>query len=107
MSAQEVADLSAQVDIPALRQYRAAVGRRTRGVAQALPPGAWTEAVDAASTARARAEGALGPGAGWLERFWTGKSAAWILYWIAVGHNHHHLGQGQWVRRLLLGRGQV
>lgn len=107
MSPDEVAELSEQIRIPELRRYRAAVGRRTREVVAVLPPAAWGEIVDAAATARARAEGAYGPGAEWLERFCTGKSKAWYFYWIAVGHNHLHLGQARWVRKLLLGKGQV
>jgi len=107
MSADEVAELSEQIRIPELRLYRAAVGRRTREVVAALPPAAWGEIVEAAETARARSQGAYGPGAEWLERFCTGKSKAWYFYWIAVGHNHLHLGQARWVRKLLLGKGQV
>ncbi len=107
MSADEVAELSEQIRIPELRLYRAAVGRRTREVATALPPPAWGEIVDAAATARARAEGAYGPGAEWRERFCTGMSKAWYFYLIAGGHNHLHLGQARGVRKLLLGRGQV
>src|SRR3989337_879123 len=105
MSADEGAELSEQIRIPELRLYRGAGGRRE--VAAALRPPAWGEIVDAAATARARAEGAYGPGAEWLERFCTGKSKAWYFYWIAVGHNHLHLGQARWVRKLLLGQGQV
>src|SRR3970282_559188 len=81
-------------------------GRR-RGVGAPPPPAAWGEIVEAAETARARSQGAYGPGAEWLERFCTGKSKAWYFYWISVGHNHLHLGQARWVRKLLLGKGQV
>ncbi len=107
MSLNEVAELSDRIRIPELRLYRATVGRRTREVVATLPPAAWAEIVEAAETARARAEGAYGPGAEWLERFCTGKSKAWYFYWIAVGHNHLHLGQARWMRKLLLGKGQV
>ncbi|MDR7523615.1 MAG: DinB family protein [Armatimonadota bacterium] len=102
MSDDEVADLSVRIDVPSLREYRVAVGRRTREVARALPPRAWDEIVDAAAVQRAVAVGAFGPNAGRLAGFWEGKSRAWFLYWLAVGHNYWHLGQAAWVREMIL-----
>src|SRR3990172_5234265 len=101
------------------RGARSSRPRRPRGLGRRGPtvrgPGGWGgcgrgrrgEIGEAAETARARSKGAYGPGAEWLERFCTGKSKAWYFYWIAVGHNHLHLGQARWVRKLLLGKGQV
>src|SRR3989304_4427116 len=93
---------------PSRRRRGGGAGGRRRGERGPPPPPAgWGEIVEAAETARARSQGAYGPGAEWLERFCTGKSKAWYFYWIAVGHNHLHLGQARWVRKLLLGKGQV
>lgn len=109
MNAEEVAELSEQIDIPALRAYRLAVGRRTREVAQALAEPEWERTAGADDVRRASAEEAFGPypEAAWVERYWRGKSNAWLLHWLGVGHSLMHLGQGRWVRKLILGRGMV
>ncbi len=107
MSGQDVADLSAAIGIPAVRAYRVAVGRHTRDVVAALPAEEWPREPGVAALERIRAQGVLRPEAQWLERFWEGKSNSWFLAWMGIGHNHLHLGQARWVRKLLLGKGQV
>lgn len=101
MTFDEVSDLSAHVDIPALREYRAAVGRRTRDVAKSSPRQEWDAAPDLSRLSMAVAQGAFGPNAGWVERFWAGKNLAWFFSWVAVGHNFSHLGQARWVKKLI------
>lgn len=109
MNAEEVAELSEQIDVPALRGYRLAVGRRTREVAQALPEADWERTAAVEDVGRASAQGAFGPypEAAWVQRFWRGKSCAWFLHYLGVGHNMMHIGQGRWVRKLILGKGMV
>ena len=48
MTDHEAIELTAAIDINALRAYRDAVGRRTREVVSALPAAAWDEIVSAA-----------------------------------------------------------
>ncbi|HEV8340686.1 MAG TPA: DinB family protein [bacterium] len=110
MNAEEVALLSEQIAVPALRAYRLAVGGRTRDVAEALPEDDWERIVGAEGVGRASAQGAFGPypEAAWVERrLWPGKSHAWFLHWLGVGHNLMHIGQARWVRKLILGKGMV
>src|SRR5262249_25594966 len=45
MTHDEVAALTANADVAAVRAYRSAVGRRTREVVQALPADAWDAAI--------------------------------------------------------------
>ncbi len=99
----EVAELSAQIDIPRLREYRVAVGRRTREIARSLAPQEWDRVVDAASVQKAVDQGAVGPNAGAAVKFWEGKSIGWFFYWIAVGHNQMHMGHVGWVREMVVG----
>lgn len=63
MSHAEMADLSARIDLAALRTYRSAVGLRTRDVVRALGASAWDEEIMDADTARATGAGAFGPSA--------------------------------------------
>ncbi len=104
MSDEEVADLSREINIPHLRAYRQAVGRRTREVARALPPAEWDRIVATSTLEKVVAQGAIVGEAAWLGRFWEGKSKAWGLYWIAAGHNYMHLGQARWVKEMILQR---
>lgn len=101
MTADEVAALSASIDIPALRAYRAGVGQRTREVAQSLPLSEWDRSLEAERYQAAANQGAFGPNAGGLAKFWEGKTAAFFLSWVAVGHNLSHLGQARWVKKLV------
>lgn len=107
MSGDDVADLSAKIDIPAVRAYRVAVGRRTREAVVALPAEEWLREPEASAREGIQTQGALRPEAEWLLRFWEGKSKSYFLSWMGVGHNQLHLGQARWVRKLLLGKGQT
>ena len=95
----EVAGFSERVDIAALRAYRQAVGRRTREVVATLRREKLNTPIDEELLARAFADGALGSErAQWVVPWWQGKSKAWTLSWLAVGHNYLHLGELQSVR---------
>jgi hypothetical protein len=104
MSDDEVAALSAEVDLEALRAYRAAVGRQTQAVARELPPEAWEEPVGRETAAEALRQGAFAPEAEWVAAFWQERTRGWFLYWGAVLHNMLHLGQAGWVREMVTGR---
>jgi hypothetical protein len=100
MTDDEVSDFSQRVDITALREYRAAVGRRTREVVGALSADDWDQLIDADAMERARAIGAIGPNAGWLVGVFGGKTKALILGHVGTGHNFWHLGEAMTVRSL-------
>lgn len=98
MTEAEVAELSAGIDIGALKGYRSAVGRRTREVAAALPAAAWQEIIGAADIERAVSQGAFGSAAGWVAGAWQGQSRATRLGASAIAHNAMHLGEAVTIR---------
>jgi hypothetical protein len=98
MTDEEVAQLSAGVDIAAVKAYRSAVGRRTREAAAALPAAAWQEIVGPADIERAGAQGAFGSAAGWVAEAWQGQSRATRLGATAIAHNAMHLGEAGTIR---------
>jgi len=94
----EVADFSGRVDIPALRAYRAAVGRRTRELVAGMQSDDLMALVTAADVKRATAAGAFGGQAAWLQPFWEGRTKGWYLSWTGVGHSLLHLGEAMALR---------
>jgi DinB superfamily len=107
MAEEDVADLGARVDIPALRAYRAAVGRRTRELVGTIKPEELGLPVTAMDVERAVASGAFGAGADWLRSFWEGRPKAWYLSWTSVGHSYLHLGEAMGIKgHAGLGRGR-
>ena len=98
MTEDEVAALSAGVDIAAVKAYRSAVGRRTLEVAAALPAAAWQEIVSPADVERAVSQGAFGPTAGWVGAAWQGQSRATRLGATAIAHTAMHLGEAVTIR---------
>ena len=104
MTTADAADLATQIDIPALRAYRAAVGRRTQGLVADLVPEQLALPITAIDVERAVAVGSLGAQAEWFKSFWVGRSKAWYLSWTAVGHSYLHLGEAMAVKgRLPIG----
>jgi DinB family protein len=92
MNDAEVDELSAGIDLVALRGYRDAVTARTLAVIETLRgldleapvPGERVKAV-------VLSEDAVAPGAEWLTEFWAGgRSRAWILAQTALLHPFGH-----------------
>jgi hypothetical protein len=92
MSAAEVDELSARIDLTALRGYWDAVTARTLAVVEALR-GSDLEAQVAGGRVRSvvLSEGVVAPGAEWLTEFWAGgRSRAWVLAQTALLHPYGH-----------------
>ena len=90
MTDAEVDEFDAQVDVLLLRDYRAAVGQTTRAwVAETDLAGLNQPIPDAGR--RAQEAGAFAPAAARLASIWDGRTGAWFLHWLAVGHNQGHL----------------
>ncbi|HEY6103949.1 MAG TPA: DinB family protein [bacterium] len=102
MTPPDVEDFSRTVDIPAIREYRTAVGAQTRRFVATLEPDDFDSISPAERLERVRAEGVFIPKAEWVLKIWEGKSAGWFLAWLAAGHSYMHLGQGRWVKKLIL-----
>jgi len=98
MTKDEVTDLTGRVDIGALREYRDAVGRRTREVVGAFRPEDWTGLSTQAGVERAAAEGGLGAKPEPLIKAFTGRPRAMLLSGLALFHPAGHLGEAMTVR---------
>jgi hypothetical protein len=98
MSKAEVAELSTAVDIAALRDYRDAVGRRTREIVGAYGAKDWEGEVEAAAAERAGALGCFGPRTEALVKGMTGRPRRAVLSSIVVMHSAMHMGEGATVR---------
>lgn len=98
MTKPEVTDLTSRVDIGALREYRDAVGRRTREIVGAFKPDDWTGASTQAGVERAAAEGGLGANPAPLIKAFTGRPRAMLLSGLALFHPAGHLGEAMTVR---------
>src|SRR5262245_15753562 len=104
MTADEVDDLTERADIAAVREYRSAVGRRTRDVVRTLRPEAWDEILGLEDTTRAAVVGAFGPNDDWADgvghRPWQGLTRGDQLGATAIRHNTAHIGEAVTIRSL-------
>ena len=98
MSMAEVAALSAAIDIAALRDYRDAVGRRTREIIGSYGAKDWEGEVEAAAAERAGALGCFGARKDALVKGMTGRPRRAVLSAILIMHSASHLGEGATVR---------
>jgi hypothetical protein len=97
MGDDEVSDVSARLDLAALRDYYTAVGRRTVEVVRALRPQEWDELPD---LHRLRAEGVFRESAFWAISEREGQTKGWWLGHLGIAHNQMHRGQALTTRRL-------
>jgi hypothetical protein len=98
MTSAEVSELTQQVDVGALREYRDAVGLRTREIVGGFKDGDWEGRVDAAAVERAAADGAFGSRTDAIVRGMPGRPRAAVLSGIAVIHSAAHMGEAGTVR---------
>jgi hypothetical protein len=94
-----VADLSAAIDVGALRAYRVAVGRRTREIVQQLQPEQLKQKVEPARLGRVLDEGAVVEAARGLIDYWGGRNIAGLLLMPPTRHNFIHLNEARRVKR--------
>jgi DinB family protein len=101
MSDDEVAALSARVDVAAVRAYRSAVGARTRDIVGALSPDAWEGIITQEDTARAAAVGAFGQSLlATSGNPWRGNPRGTQLLVSAIDHHARHIGEAITIRGL-------
>ncbi len=99
MTGAEVADLTRQLDLGALREYRDAVGRRTREVVGAFKDGDWEGVSTAERVERAAAEGAFPSArAEMIVKAFTGRPRTGLLSGLAITHPASHFGEAATVR---------
>jgi hypothetical protein len=92
MSDAEVDELSARIDLDALRGYWDAVTRRTPDVVASVRGSDLDAVVPKDRVERvALAEAAVAPGAEWLTGFWAaGRTRAWVLAQTPLLHVYGH-----------------
>ena len=98
MTSAEVTDLTTQVDVAALREYRDAVGRRTREVVGGFKEPDWAGEITVAAVERAADEGAFGARRDQIVKMFPGRPRVAMLNGIALFHSAGHMGEGVTVR---------
>jgi hypothetical protein len=98
MTSAEVSELTSQVDLAALRDYRDAVGRRTREIVGAFDTKDWEGQIAPEALERAAAEGAFGARTEMLVKVFTGRPRTAALSGIALFHSMGHFGEANTVR---------
>ena len=98
MTSPEVTELTRVVDLAALREYRDAVGRRTREIVSAFKDDDWRGELTAPSLQKAAAEGAFGSRTEPMVKAFTGRPRSAVLSGIALFHPAAHLGEAVTVR---------
>lgn len=93
MSPAEIAQFSAEIDIPALRGYRAAVGLRTRQIVRTLQPSDLKQPVCAVRLQQALDEEAVLPAAHEISDYWGSRDIVGLLLMPATRHNLVHLNE--------------
>jgi DinB superfamily len=97
MTSPEVSELTRQIDLGALREYRDIVGRRTREVVGSFQASDWDGEVSATSL-EAAATGAFGTRREGMVKAFTGRPRAMAMSGIALFHPAGHLGEAITVR---------
>jgi hypothetical protein len=85
--------LSEQIKLQALRDYRVAVGQRTREIFATLQPNDLSRKVDPARIQRVMNEGALTEPARGIADYWSKRDIAGLLLMPASRHNLVHLNE--------------
>ena len=98
MTSAEVTDLTRQVDVGALREYRDAVGIRTREIVSGFKPQDWEGETTTEAVQNAANQGAFGGRAEMLVKVFSGRPRAALLSGIALFHCSGHLGEATTVR---------
>src|SRR5919109_3280931 len=98
MTSPEVTELTRQLDLAALREYRDAVGRRTREIVGAFKDQDWQGQVAVDALQRAADQGGFGVRSEALIKAFTGRTRAALLSGIALFHPMSHMGEAATVR---------
>ncbi|HET7343065.1 MAG TPA: DinB family protein [Methylomirabilota bacterium] len=98
MTSAEVSEVTRALDLAALREYRDAVGRRTREVVASFGPKDWEGQVSVESVQRAADQGAFGTRTEAILRAFPGRPRMTMLSGIALFHSATHIGEAATVR---------
>jgi len=95
MTSAEVTELTRQIDLAALREYRDTVGRRTREFVEGFD---WDGTIAAEAMEKAAAQGGFGVRTDGVVKIFTGRPRTAILSGIALMHPATHIGEAATVR---------
>ena len=99
MTATQVHDLSAVIDLSALREYRAAIADTTPTAVMALDAAALDDVVADDRLAAGQPDGAYrNEHAAWMDEFWSGHTISWFLAFLNLHAAEHLLGEALAVR---------
>lgn len=101
MNEEEIAELSAQIDIPALKSYRLEVGKRTRDIISSLSAHQFIQKVDPQQINKLEEQGAVKPAEEWLLEYWGNKTLAGLVLMPATRHNFVHLNKSLRIKHKL------
>lgn len=101
MDVASVTALSSEIDLKALRAYRAAVGKRTREIVKRLQASDFKQKVDPARLERVLKEGAVSPEALEITNYWSKKTIAGLLLMPPTRHCILHLNEGMRIKAKL------
>jgi hypothetical protein len=93
MDNESVENLSSVLDIDALRDYRLAVGRRTREIVKQIQPGRLLQRVDSIRLQKVLDEGAVIKDAIEIVNYWGKRTIAGLLLMPPTRHNFLHLNE--------------
>jgi hypothetical protein len=98
MTSPEVTELTGAIDLGALREYRDAVGLRTREIVGGFKGPDWEGTVPTPAMERAAGEGAFGVRSDMIVKAFSGRPRSAFLSGIALFHSSGHLGEAATVR---------
>jgi DinB superfamily len=98
MTSAEVTELTRQIDVAALREYRDAVGKRTREIIGGFKDADWQGELRAAHLQLAATQGAFGARTEGLVKAFTGRPRTGIISGLALFHPSGHMGEAITVR---------
>jgi hypothetical protein len=93
MSPEGVVELSAAIDLEALRAYRLSVGRRTRAIARQIQPEQQKMKVDPDRLEQITKQGAVLEAGSYVLEYWGGLTIAGLLLMPPTRHNFIHLNE--------------
>ncbi|RCX19712.1 DinB family protein [Fontibacillus phaseoli] len=99
MKDEDVRELSAAVHIASLRDYRNAVGLRTREIVMALRPGELKQKIDPSRVALIKSNNDVREEGEWLLDYWGGLNKAGIILMPATRHLIVHLNKSQRLKK--------
>ena len=98
----DIANFSAQIDIPALRAYRLSVAYQTRMIAQTLQSDTFDRKIENVLLQQLLLEEAVLPSEQWLIDYWGGLTVGGLLLMPPTRHNLVHLNEAARIKQKCL-----